>query len=131
MQPLYWILCIKINLLFLVAGYKMMSVTDPALCRRVTLRHGLAQIPLSILIPWLGVTNWSFLVLSLPINIYQALLCWEFYRNANMNSAKRLFRFTLLHLPLIMFFLIICKTKEIYSKEDDKEIMNEEEISTT
>ena len=89
----------------------MMSVTNPALCRRVTLRHGLAQIPLSILIPYLGVTNWYFLLLSLPVNIYQALLSWEFYRNANANTSKKLFRFTLLHLPIIMLLLIICKNR--------------------
>lgn len=93
------------------AGYKMMSVTDPSLCRRVTLRHGLAQILLSILIPYLGITNWSFLILSLPVNVYQALLCWEFYKNANSNTSKKLFRFTLLHLPIIMFLLIICKSR--------------------
>ena len=89
----------------------MMSVTNPALCRRVTLRHGLAQIPLSIVIPYLGVTNWYFLLLSLPVNVYQALLSWEFYRNANANTSKKLFRFTLLHLPIIMILLIICKNR--------------------
>jgi len=104
------------------AGYKMMSVTDPALCRRVTLRHGLAQIPLSILIPLLGVTNWSYLVLSLPFNIYLALLSWEFYRNSNTNTARKLFRFTLLHLPVLMFFLIICKSRT------SKDIINNEEV---
>ena len=94
------------------AGYRMMSVTDPALCRRVTLRHAIAQIPLSIASCALNVTNWSFLVISLPCNIYLALLSWEFYRNANNNTARKLFKCTLWHLPVLMFFCIICRYKK-------------------
>lgn len=93
-----------------------MSVTDPALCRRVTLRHALLQIPFAALASFLGVANWSFFVLSLPFNIYLSLLSWEFYKNSNNNTARKLFRFTLLHLPVLMFFLIIC-SKDTKSKE--------------
>jgi len=99
------------------AGYKMMSVTDPALCRRVTLRHALLQIPFAALVSYFGVANWSFFVLSLPFNVYLSLLSWEFYKNSNNNTARKLFRFTLLHLPVLMFFMIICsrntKSKEL------------------
>lgn len=95
----------------------MMSVTDPALCRRVTLRHALLQIPFAALVSYFGVANWSFFVLSLPFNVYLSLLSWEFYKNSNNNTARKLFRFTLLHLPVLMFFMIICsrntKSKEL------------------
>ena len=104
----------------------MMSVTDPALCRRVTLRHALVQIPLAALVSYLGVANWSFFVLSLPFNVYLSLLSWEFHKNSNSNTARKLFRFTLLHLPVLMFFMIICsgntKSKELArSLEVDEE----------
>lgn len=102
------------------AGYKMMSVTDPPLCRRVTLRHGILQTPYAAIASYLGVANWSFFVLSMPFNIYLALLSWQFYKNSNNNTARKLFRFTLLHLPILMFFLIIC------SREPKK--INEEEV---
>jgi len=99
------------------AGYKMMSVTDPALCRRNTLRHALLQIPFAAMVSYLGVANWSFFVLSLPFNVYLSLLSWEFYKSSNSNTARKLFRFTLLHLPVLMFFMIICsrntKSKEL------------------
>lgn len=105
------------------AGYKMMSVTDPALCRRNTLRHALLQIPFAALVSYLGVANWSFFVLSLPFNVYLSLLSWEFYKNSNNNTARKLFRFTLLHLPVLMFFMIICsggtKSKEIARNNSD------------
>lgn len=106
------------------AGYRMMSVTDPALCRRVTLRHGLAQIPLSIAACLFHVTNWSYLVISLPCNIYLALLSWEFYKNSNNNTARKLFRCTLWHLPVLMFFAAICRYKEEGSIPDALNILN-------
>ena len=106
------------------AGYKMMSVTDPALCRRVTLRHALLQIPFAALVSYFGVANWSFFVLSLPFNVYLSLLSWEFYKNSNNNTARKLFRFTLLHLPVLMFFMIICsrntKSKELARNQQQK-----------
>lgn len=101
------------------AGYKMMSVTDPAMCRRVTLRHSLAQIPISIAAPLLGVTYWSFPVLALPFNAYLSLLSWEFYNNSNTNTARKLFRFSLIHLPIIMFLLFACKDRRTVVQESE------------
>uniref|UniRef100_V5H0W7 Protoheme IX farnesyltransferase, mitochondrial n=1 Tax=Anoplophora glabripennis TaxID=217634 RepID=V5H0W7_ANOGL len=43
------------------AGYRMMAVTDPALCRRVALRHTVAIQLLSMTAPTLDITNWWFL----------------------------------------------------------------------
>ena len=40
----------------LQAGYRMMSVVDPALCRRVALRYSLLMTPLSLSAPLLGKT---------------------------------------------------------------------------
>lgn len=52
------------------AGYRMMAVTDPALCRRVTLRHTIALQLFSTMAPILDTTNWWFLLESTPINLY-------------------------------------------------------------
>jgi len=90
----------------------MMSVTDPAKCRRVTLRHAIAQLPLSVAACYFHVTNWSFLVMSGGLNILLVLLSWEFYKNSNNNTARRLFLYTLIHLPAIMFFCIICRYRD-------------------
>ncbi len=80
----------------------MMAVTDPALCRRVTLRHSVAQIPLAFLLPVLDVTNWWFFIESLPLNSYLTFLAWKFYRDSNNKSSRKLFRFSLIHLPILM-----------------------------
>lgn len=52
------------------AGYRMMSVTNPSLCRRTALRYTAALMGLSYLAPILDVTNWWFAGMSTPLNAY-------------------------------------------------------------
>lgn len=56
------------------AGYRMMSVTDPALCRRTTLRYTLAIAAISLAAPYFDVTNMWFLLPAIPINSYYVYL---------------------------------------------------------
>ena len=85
----------------------MMAVTDPALCRRVTLRHSIAQIPLALMLPLHDVTNWWFMLEVTPVNLYLTFLAWKFYQDSNNNSSRKLFRFSLLHLPLVMLLALV------------------------
>lgn len=48
----------------------MMAVTDPALCRRVALRHTIALQLMTMAAPVMDVTNWYFLLEASPLNIY-------------------------------------------------------------
>lgn len=91
------------------AGYRMMSVVDPQLCKRVALRHSVALIGLCTLAPVIGVTTWTFSVDSLPLNVYLTYLGWRFYRDGDSNSSRKLFKFSLFHLPTLMLFLLISK----------------------
>lgn len=61
------------------AGYRMMAVTDPALCRRVALRHTIAIMGYSALAPILDTTNWWFLLESAPLNLYFIYLGTIYY----------------------------------------------------
>lgn len=90
-------------------GYCMMSVTHPALCRRVALRHCLALLALSAAAPTLGVTTWTFPVISLPINLYISYLGFRFYRDADRKSSRKLFFCSLWHLPLLLLLMLTCK----------------------
>ena len=47
----------------------MMSVTHPALCRRVALRHCLALLAMCAAAPALDVTTWTFPVIALPVDL--------------------------------------------------------------
>jgi len=104
------------------AGYRMMSVTHPDLCRRVALRHSAACIGICTMAPILGVTDWAFAVDSLFLNVYFTYLAYRFYEKADSNSSRKLFRFSLVHLPLLLTFMWISKksTKE----EEDTSIFS-------
>ncbi|XP_066120383.1 protoheme IX farnesyltransferase, mitochondrial isoform X2 [Saccopteryx bilineata] len=90
-------------------GYCMMSVTHPALCRRVALRHCLALVGLSAAAPVLGVTTWAFPAVSLPINLYISYLGFRFYADADRKSSRKLFFCSLWHLPLLLLLMLTCK----------------------
>ena len=52
------------------AGYRMMSVTNPGLCRRTALRYTFLIGALSFLAPIFDVTNYWFALETLPLNGY-------------------------------------------------------------
>nr|XP_056715636.1 protoheme IX farnesyltransferase, mitochondrial [Euleptes europaea] len=104
-------------------GYCMMSVTHPAMCRRVALRHCLALIGLSSLAPVLDITTWTFPIISLPINLYISYLGFRFYKDADRSSSRKLFFCSLWHLPLLLLLMLTSK-KSWYEKDDKKETVN-------
>lgn len=56
------------------AGYQMMAVTNPGLCRRTALRYTFALTMLSTLAPIMDVTNYWFALETLPLNVYFSYL---------------------------------------------------------
>lgn len=90
-------------------GYRMMSVTHPALCKRVALRHSVGLVGLAALAPVLDLTTWTFPVISLPINLYISFLAFRFYRRGDRNSARKLFFCSLWHLPMLLLLALTCK----------------------
>lgn len=100
-------------------GYRMMATSNPALCRRVALRYSIGMIVLSTLAPVVDLTTWTFAVDSLPVNLAMTWLAWRFYRKADAESARNLFKFSLLHLPLLILLLLVTK-KKIYEEETVK-----------
>ncbi|XP_065353791.1 protoheme IX farnesyltransferase, mitochondrial [Cloeon dipterum] len=91
------------------AGYRMMSVTHPALCRRVALRYSVAIMAMSCAAPLLNVTTWTFAVDSVPVNAYLVYLAWRFYKDSDSKSSRKLFRYSLIHLPALLILLLISK----------------------
>lgn len=91
------------------AGYRMMSVVDPDLCKRTAFRYSIGMTGICMLVPYFGVTTWTFAVDSIPLNAYLAYLGWEFYRHGDSKSSRRLFRFSLVHIPALMILMLISK----------------------
>ena len=86
-----------------------MSVTNPALCKRVALRYSIAMIPICTLAPVCDITTWWFALDTLPLNGWLSYLAWRFYRDSDFRSARKLFRFSLFYLPLLMGFMLLNK----------------------
>ncbi|OQV15916.1 Protoheme IX farnesyltransferase, mitochondrial [Hypsibius exemplaris] len=91
------------------AGYRMMCVTDPDLCRRTALRHAVILSGLCCLAPVVDLTTWTFALDSLPFNLYMVYLSWRFYQSADSQTSRKLFRYSLIYLPAVMILLFISK----------------------
>uniref|UniRef100_A0A182IVC0 Protoheme IX farnesyltransferase, mitochondrial n=1 Tax=Anopheles atroparvus TaxID=41427 RepID=A0A182IVC0_ANOAO len=102
---------------YLKAGYKMMANSHPALCTRVSLRHTGFITGLSMLAPVLDVTNVWFALETLPLNAYFAYLAWDFHQKADSKSSRKLFRFSLLHLPLLMGLFLLNKKNWLFTED--------------
>ncbi|CAG9802800.1 unnamed protein product [Chironomus riparius] len=105
------------------AGYRMMAVTNPALCRRVALRYTGVIGALSLSAPLLDVTNMWFALETLPLNAYFGYLAWRFYKESDSGSSRKLFRFSLLHLPVLMVLFLINKKEWVFKKSKDEIIV--------
>jgi hypothetical protein len=117
----------------------MMVCTDLALCQRVALRYSLAMFPLCLAAPALGTcttnqpfphnlnmptywqrnfladltTDW-FLLDSSILNLFMGYSGWRFYREANQKTAKNLFFFSIVYLPLLMTLFMLHKVQSFY-----------------
>lgn len=89
------------------AGYRMMSVVNPDLCKRVALRHSALLLMYTCALPLYGQTSSLFTALALPLNFQFIRLSWLFYKQADSSSSRKLFRFSLIYLPAILALLLI------------------------
>ncbi|ORY43047.1 protoheme IX farnesyltransferase [Rhizoclosmatium globosum] len=91
------------------AGYHMMSVTDPALNARVSLRYAAALIPLCAVAPVVGISSWTFVAASSVVNGAFFVTAYRFWKNSNDKTARELFFMSLLHLPVLLGLLMVFK----------------------
>lgn len=101
------------------AGYRMMAVTNPGLCRRTALRYTGIILGLSLTAPALDVTHWWFAFTSAPFNAYFCYLAWKFYSKSDSGNSRKLFRFSLLHLPILMGMLLVSKKHWSWTENSD------------
>ncbi|VUZ52398.1 unnamed protein product [Hymenolepis diminuta] len=94
------------------AGYVMTSIVAPQRARTVALRHSLTTTAVCFLAS--NGINWVGGLATAPFNIALIYYSWRFYRAPLENQglvkaeARRLFRTSLIHLPLVMSVLLIC-----------------------
>lgn len=56
-----------------------------------------------------NVTSWTFVIDSLPLNGYLAYLAYKFYQEGDSASSRKLFRFSLIHLPTLILLMMVSK----------------------
>lgn len=94
------------------AGYRMMSVTHPRLCRITALRHSVALLLLcSAAAPLADLTTWTFAVDTLPLNAYLVYRAWKFYREPDSATSRSLFRLSLVYLPALILLMLVSKKR--------------------
>jgi heme o synthase len=100
------------------------------MCRRVALRYSVGLMALSCCAPLLDVTTWTFAIDSVPVNAYLVYLgkcfkiwfpccrdtklkftlaAWRFYKDSDSKSSRKLFMYSLVHLPALLVLLLISK----------------------
>jgi protoheme IX farnesyltransferase len=94
------------------AGYTMMADTHPALNKRVALRYSLVMLPLSACFPYLGMTSWWFALDSSLATGIMSFYAYRYYSTGKDNAARKLFFFSLLHLPIFFALMMIHKKPE-------------------
>ncbi|KAJ3167361.1 Protoheme IX farnesyltransferase, mitochondrial [Geranomyces variabilis] len=94
------------------AGYRMASVTDPALNARVSLRHSIALFPLTWGAPLLGMTTPWFALNATFVNAYMAVKAYRFWKDPSDKTARTLFFGSLVHLPVLLALLMLHKNSD-------------------
>lgn len=111
------------------AGYRMMAVSHPALCRRTALRHTIALGVFSALAPVLDVTNIWFALEMFPLNAYYIYLAYKFYQKSDSGSSRKLFRFSLIQLPILMILFFVNKKEWISKKENSTKMTSAPQLT--
>lgn len=90
------------------AGYKMMCVSHERLCLVTSLRYSMMIfLACSFVAPAIDMTTWWFALDTLPVNFYLIYLSYQFYRQRDAQSSRKLFRYSLIHLPLLFTLMVI------------------------
>ncbi|KAI0102668.1 UbiA prenyltransferase family-domain-containing protein [Nemania sp. FL0031] len=125
-----------------MAGHQMLCWLNPARNARVALRYSLAFLPICIGLCAAGVTEWSFAVTSLPVNVWLVREAVKFHRHQGFKgSARGLFWASVWHMPAIMV-LALAQKKGMWGRiwrsvvgdpaiddDDDEEYSEDEEYS--
>lgn len=119
------------------AGLRMLAWTNSARNSRVALRYSLVFIPICVSLCAAGVTEWSFAVTSLPVNLWLAREAVRFWKHdGHKGSARGLFWASVWHLPAVLMLAMLQK-KDMWSRAwrglfgdaaDEEGLWEEEEL---
>ena len=100
------------------AGYRMLACTDPKGNALISLVASLSLFPICFGMTAIGVTSPCFVATSSVVNGAMAYWAWRFYReNTSDSTARKLFRTSLFHLPLLVMLMLIHKRNWPHAEE--------------
>ncbi len=92
------------------AGYQMLAWVNPAMNGRVALRYSLVMLPICTGLAYTDVTEWTFAVASLPVNLWMVREAYRFWKYEGLKgSARGLFWASVWHLPAVMVLAMLEK----------------------
>lgn len=94
---------------YLKGGFVMWANEDEsgAKTSKLALLFSLCAMALMFLPPLAGDTSYAFLPFALAVNLALVWLSWKFFKVRDRASARKLFFFTLLYLPLLLVVTIL------------------------
>ncbi|TQS32309.1 hypothetical protein Golomagni_07379, partial [Golovinomyces magnicellulatus] len=118
------------------AGLRMLAWTNPARNARVALRYSLVFIPICVGLCAAGVTEWSFAVTSLPVNLWLVKEAVQFYKfEGHKGSARGLFWASVWHLPGVLMLAMLQKKgmwsrawNAVFGEEEPEGLWEEDEL---
>lgn len=66
-----------------------------------------------------GLTSWTFAIDSMPFNLYLIYLSYKFKSNPDSQSSRKLFRYSLIHLPALIMLMLISNSMQKSKKNKD------------
>ena len=81
----------------------------------------------SFVAPAIDMTTWLFALDSLPVNFYLIYLSYQFYRHRDAQSSRKLFRYSLIHLPLLFTLMVIHRQVKA-EEEKQKNALSTDEL---
>lgn len=90
-------------------GFKMLINTNPEKVPGVILRYSIAMLPLGLISSLCGMTTWFFAIDSLLPTGYLTYLALKFKKKQDKDTARSIFKFSLLMLPVFMFLMCLHK----------------------
>lgn len=88
-------------------GLKMLGVEDPEAhqTRVHSVLYASALLPASLFPVAIGLSGWVYLAVALVLGVAYGVAALRFWFNADVSSARRLFKVSLLYLPILLLVL--------------------------
>jgi len=102
------------------AGYRMLINANPEKVALLTHRYCYYLLPVGPVAMYIELATWPFAVLVTLLSLWLIYQTWGFKKSLSSVDARKIFKQTLLYLPLLLIFLLIFKQTGYRLKPDEE-----------